>query len=87
MVLRAMGIRAIGNRDIVIRAMGDSGHRNLGHRISGSRIRDFGVQFSEKHLFMIFLNLSQHCIPWVRFEKLKLFSDKFSLSYFCHHSR
>jgi len=42
-VLRAKGIRAIGNRDIVIWAMGDSGHRNLGHRISGSRIRDFGV--------------------------------------------
>ena len=43
MVLRTKGIRAIGNRDIVIQAMGDSGHRNSGHRISGSRIRDFGV--------------------------------------------
>ena len=43
MVLRAKGNRAIGNRDIVIWAMGDSVHRNSGHRISGSRIRDFGV--------------------------------------------
>ena len=43
MVLPAKGNRAIGNRDIVIRAIGDLGHRNSGHRISGSRIRDFGV--------------------------------------------
>ena len=33
----AKGIRAIGNRDIVIRAMGD-----LVHRISGSKIRAKG---------------------------------------------